>query len=122
MAQRGGQQRPVQWWQVLAGLGVLSAIGGGIGQFIAGSGEIASVVTDQATGPSLAQFQQVQMGMTYDQVVAVLGSPGELEGESSVAGYHTASYHWWGRGDVGANLIIMFQNGRVVSKTQVGLR
>jgi len=60
--------------------------------------------------------------MTYDQVAATLGSPGTLESESRVADIYTCSYHWWGQGDVGANMSVMFQNGRAVSKAQCGLR
>lgn len=84
--------------------------------------EVRRIEAEQASGPTLAQFEQVRVGMTHDQVTRIMGSPGTLEGESGIADIHTVSYHWWGRGDVGANCSVMLQNGRVVSKSQCGLR
>ncbi len=56
--------------------------------------------------------------MTYSQVIDIVGRPGELLTESEVADIHMAMYQW--QNGI-ANMSVMIQDGRVVSKTQVGL-
>jgi hypothetical protein len=67
---------------------------------------------------SAEHFRWIEPGMTYDRVVAILGR-GELGSQTSIGNIDTRAYTWkkW----TGANAIITFQNGRVVSKTQYGL-
>lgn len=69
-----------------------------------------------------AEYSRVQMGMSYQQVVAILGPPDEALSETEMAGFHTIMYMWEGRGGFGANMNAMFQNGRLVNKAQFGLR
>ena len=66
---------------------------------------------------SLDEYNQIKNGMTYDQVVEIIGGEGELSSEA----YSTKIYTWDGQGSLGANAIITFQNGKVVSKAQAGL-
>ena len=65
--------------------------------------------------------------MTYEKVVETLGSSGlemssnYIEGVPGVVpSVRTVMYQWMGKG--GANMNVMFQNGRLVSKAQFGLR
>ena len=72
-----------------------------------------------------AAFDRIQTGMTYAQVVEIAGSPGELLSKSDLgmgSAYVTEIYAWYGKGMVGANCNIMFQGGKVISKTQIGLQ
>jgi hypothetical protein len=73
-------------------------------------------------GVTLARFNRLQEGMTYDEVVAVLGSRGVLIGSSDIAGVKTVSYQWEGNGTPGANMSAMFQNGQLITKAQAGLK
>ena len=61
-------------------------------------------------------------GMSYEEVCDINGGEGELGSESSFMGASTAIYTWEGKGSIGANAVITFQNGEVVSKAQAGLR
>ena len=73
---------------------------------------------------SLDEFNQISVGMTYNEVVAIIGSSGTLISESgSDLGYdyHTTMWMWEGEGLLGANANVMFQGGVVVSKAQAGL-
>ncbi len=59
--------------------------------------------------------------MTYKQVKYIIGGKGKLDSSSSSGGYTTKMYSWKGKGSIGANAVIMFQNGKVISKGQAGL-
>jgi len=79
-------------------------------------------VATTPSGPSLADFQAIEAGMTRAQVESILG-PGELLSQVSLPGVGTSEmYQWTGRGDLGANMNVSFQDGCVVSKAQFGLR
>jgi len=71
-------------------------------------------------GYRLAQFNQVTTGMTVGQVRSIMGDSGELSVDSSVAGYSGQIYTWKNAG--GGNMIVQFQNGKVITKAQAGLR
>jgi hypothetical protein len=71
-------------------------------------------------GMTLAAFNQIAPGMTYDQVASLAGIPGTLQAESNAAGIDIKIYTWPGV-DSGANASITFQDGGEVSKAQSGL-
>ena len=75
-----------------------------------------------AEGPAvtLAQFNQVREGMTYEEVVAVLGSEGVEQSSSNIAGIKTVMYAWNGN-TMGGNMNAMFQDGKLIQKAQFGL-
>lgn len=72
-------------------------------------------------GPSLtaASFAQCRPGMTFDEVVAIVGEPDQLMSENELSGFHTAMYMW--KGGFVANANMTFQDGKLVSKAQFGL-
>ena len=73
---------------------------------------------------SLDEFNQIKNGMTYDEVVSIIGSKGELLSESDLgigSEYVTTMWRWEGKGSIGANANVMFQDGKVVNKAQFGL-
>lgn len=74
---------------------------------------------------SLAEFNAITTGMTYDEVVSIIGGPGEILSQVDLGlgiGAATVMYSWPGEGGVGANATVMFQGGQVVSKSQAGLQ
>ncbi len=58
-------------------------------------------------------------GMTYPEVVGILGEAGEEMSRNELAGITTVMYSWKRFG--GANMNAMFQNGKLISKAQFGL-
>jgi hypothetical protein len=72
-------------------------------------------------GVTLAQYHQLTDGMSYGQAVNVLGSSGTEISRSNVAGFLTVMYQWEGTHS-GGNMNALFQNDRLVSKAQAGLR
>lgn len=73
---------------------------------------------------SLDEFNQIATGMTYDEVVKIIGGPGEILSQTDLGmgdEYASVMYMWDGEGSIGANVNVMFQGGEVVSKAQFGL-
>ncbi len=71
---------------------------------------------------TMDEFDEIEDGMSYEEVCDIVGSEGELSSESTVADYTCSMYSWEGKGSVGANAIITFSNGKVSGKSQSGLK
>jgi hypothetical protein len=76
-------------------------------------------------GISKAEFDKIQAGMTYEEVVEIIGGEGELNSESGAKGdqYYTAMYTWNGESGFGANANATFQGNpaKLQNKSQFGL-
>lgn len=71
---------------------------------------------------TLDEYNQIQAGMTYEEVREIVGSAGTVSAETSMAGIHTFMVTWYGNPSTGSNASITFQNDAVISKAQFGLR
>lgn len=80
----------------------------------------SSATTATVRGVTLAEFNQVTNGMTYQQVSTIFRSPGTVQADTNIAGQHTQVYTWNGT-TVRANAIVTFNNGMVIVKVQYGL-
>jgi len=69
------------------------------------------------------KFEQIKDGMTYEEVVKIIGSEGELLSESGEKGtsLYTVIYSFKADGSFGANSSMMFQGGKLMNKSQFGL-
>lgn len=73
---------------------------------------------------SLEEFNQIETGMSYEEVVEIVGGEGTVLSESDITGdgqYKTTIYSWDGNGMLGANANVTFQGDKVISKAQFGL-
>ena len=77
-----------------------------------------NVDNESATKITLDKFNQIQTGMTYEEVVAIIGEEGTVSSESSYGDYSSKIYSW---SNGIANATISFTNGKVSAKSQVGL-
>lgn len=78
------------------------------------------VVSEKMT---LEKFNKINMGMTYEQTVSIIGEEGTIMSENNIGNdeqYHTIMYYWYSNDGV-SNANVTFQGGKVVSKAQVGL-
>lgn len=75
---------------------------------------------EKASYATMEKFNQVQTGMSYDEVVSIMGSDGELSSESEVEGYKTQIYVWYAMNGY-SNMLVIIQDGVVSSKSQNGL-
>lgn len=69
---------------------------------------------------TMSKFSRLQTGMTYQQVVEIMGAPGEEMSRSDIAEFTTVMYGW--KNPDGSNMNAMFQNGALMQKAQFGLR
>lgn len=84
----------------------------------------STVTTKNDEKITLEEFNQIKTGMTYDEVVKIIGGEGVVLSESNIGNseqYHTIIYKWEGKGSIGANANITIQGGKVISKAQAGL-
>lgn len=72
---------------------------------------------------TLAKFNKIQNGMTYEQVQKVIGGKGSVDSESGTKGSpdYTLMISYNGS-DLGANAILTFQANKMIDKTQMGLK
>lgn len=70
------------------------------------------------------EFDQIKPGMTYEQVVKIVGSEGVLTAESGdvKSKDYTTIYDFSGSGEIGANANFTFQGGKLITKAQTGLQ
>lgn len=71
---------------------------------------------------SLSEYYNIETGMSYDEVVEIVGSYGVELSRVEVSGYQTVMVGWDGEGGIGANANVTFQNGKVIAKAQLGLQ
>lgn len=76
---------------------------------------------------TIEKYNRIQHGMSYDQISRLLEQPGQeqssshIPGITGVTGSITTKIYGWQNKD-GSNIIVMFQNDRVINKAQFGLR
>jgi hypothetical protein len=89
---------------------------------LAAGGKAAHDIQQQqeANTITLAQFNQIQNGMSYAQVVQIVGRQGTVISENTMAGFHTIMYQW--EAGFMANMNTMFQNDKLMQKSQFGMK
>lgn len=70
---------------------------------------------------TMEEFEKIEPGMTYDEVVAIVGGEGELSTTATVGDITTSIYIWEGSGSLGSNANVTFINGEMSAKAQFGL-
>jgi hypothetical protein len=83
------------------------------------TGSANKAQTQKSGTITYTQYQQLETGMSYKEVVAILGREGKLSSSSSIAGYDTDMYTW--SNPFGGTVICMFQQEVLMSKSQSGL-
>lgn len=84
------------------------------------SSNTATATKKSASGLSLDKYNQIKNGMTYKQVVEIIGSEGTETMSSGNGKYKVESYKWDGEGY--EYLSIVLSGGKVTSKTQANLK
>lgn len=83
--------------------------------------EANSAPSSPEPGLTQANFDRIRDGMTVDQVSDILGAQGEKISESSAGGSTMTAYQWKGGMLSGRIVMGTFDDGKLMSKTQVGL-
>lgn len=115
-----------KWWVWVLGLIILGAIasvasgGGGTVAPTTAVTQPATRPTAAASGLTMTKFKVVKSGMSLTQVQKILGSEGTEQSSVDIAGTHTVMQMW--ANDDGANMNATFQNDKLMSKAQFGLK
>lgn len=114
-----GAKRKPGGWRVFFGIILLFV---GISIFVGAIGGNNSSVENATQGITSEKFNAIESGMTYNEVVNIVGSDGELSSQVDIGGdeYKTEIYVWYGAVP-GSNANVTFQGGKVVAKAQLGL-
>lgn len=70
---------------------------------------------------SLNEYNQIETGMSYDEVKEIVGSAGTISSQVESGGYKIIIVTWYGNGVAGSNANVTFTNDEVTAKAQVGL-
>jgi len=74
----------------------------------------------EKAGVTLANFNKISTGMTYEKVVEILGSNGKVMLVKEIGGTKNIVYMW--EGERHTNITAMFVDGKLDSKNQIGLK
>ena len=72
-------------------------------------------------GVTMENYNKLQTGMTYEQVVDILGEEGKEMSSNDIAGYKNVMYMWKAGGFSVGNMNAMFQNDALIQKAQFEL-
>lgn len=70
---------------------------------------------------TLEKFNKIETGMTYQQVVDVIGEEGTLSTESAYGDQSMKVYYWYASDGI-SNATVSFMNDKVTAKSQIGLK
>jgi hypothetical protein len=84
--------------------------------------ELSTPQPQNTSGVNMENYSKIQTGMSYEEVVAILGKQGEEMSSNDIAGYKNVMYMWDGDSGFGANMNAMFQNGKLIQKAQFNLQ
>jgi len=91
--------------------------------------DVPSFSRSRATVPPVVtydEYARIEDGMSYYEVVDIVGAAGKegvrshVDGQGVIPDITTVSYSW--QNEDGSNMIAMFQNGRLITKAQAGLK
>lgn len=69
---------------------------------------------------TLEEFNQVKHGMTYEEVVSIVGCEGTLSSDYGNSSYNVKMFYWYGKDNI-SNMVVNFENGKLTGKNQIGL-
>ncbi len=79
--------------------------------------------TESSTKINLEKFNKIETGMTYQEVVNIIGEEGTVISQTDIINndqYKTTMYCWYGEDGI-SNANVTIQGGKVISKAQIGL-
>ena len=84
--------------------------------------EDSSAAETKPCAATRAEFHRLRTGMSYIEARRVVGCEGELISQLELSGIDTATVKWDAANAYFGSLIVTFQNNRLVSRSQFGLR
>jgi len=83
---------------------------------------IVTILNSTRSYLTYKNYEKIQTGMTYNEVVQILDNHrGKLDTEAQYEDHKIAYYSWSNKSD-SRGIVVGFYNGKVVAKSQYGLR
>ena len=101
---------------IIASIGILILIGFANGYIK----ETTPTDSENEKEITMSEFSQIETGMSYEDVVAIVGSEGELLSTATVGDVTSSIYVWYGKDGI-SNANVTFSNDAVLAKAQIGL-
>lgn len=80
----------------------------------------SSTSKDGGADISMDKYNQIETGMSYEEIVKIIGSDGEQTRTSKIGNTEISSYRW--RGEKYSNIFATFKDNKLTSKSQSGLK
>ena len=93
---------------------------GGLATIFGGTDTETTVKEDEGCYMTIEKFNQINTGMTYEEVKNVIGCDGKLSTESSAGDQSMKVYYWYAKNGV-SNATFSFYNNELSAKSQIGL-
>jgi hypothetical protein len=87
---------------------------------LTGEFPMAEKSAQSSSAVTLEAYQSIQPGMTYDRTCELIGKAGIEQHRSEISGHVSVTYLW--RADGLGSMIATFQDDKLVSKSQFGLK
>lgn len=110
---------------ILAVVFFLGAVIIGIGAFVGQNNLIqksVSGVSDNSEYITMDEYNQIDTGLSYEEVKKIVGSDGEVTSQVESNGIKIVIITWYGDGMAGSNANVTFTNDEVTAKAQIGLK
>jgi hypothetical protein len=105
---------------IVLACGSIALIGGlaiGLGFSEAGK-VVAPALSPAESRLTMRRYLAIENGMSYEQVEGIMGFPGVEQSSTTILGMESKMVSWSG----GGTITVLFQNDRVASKSQLGLK
>lgn len=93
--------------------------------FFAGLGVIYSSIDNVDDNEkcyiTLEEFNNIENGMSYEQVKNIVGCDGTIVSDTQVSGFKMTIYSWYGKDGI-SNANINIKDNKLINKTQIGLK
>lgn len=86
--------------------------------------EVSNITVEESNQDekaTLEKFNKIETGMTYQEVVDIMGEEGTVSTESSYGSQTMQIYYWYASNGT-SNTTVSFMNGKVSAKSQIGLK
>ncbi len=79
-----------------------------------------AVTKDGGADITMDKYNQIKNGMSYEEIVKIIGSEGEQSSNSKIGNVEISSYRW--KGPNYSNIFATFKDNKLTSKSQNGLK
>jgi len=111
------ETKSYRWHDGMSNMGCMFQNGKMVSKSMA---DFSSLVNIEGKDITLEQFNNIQMGSSYEDVCKTVGREGFLSSQVNIIGQESTMYTWMNKG--GGNFNVTFSNGAASMKSQFGLK